>query len=331
MGQIWSSNDITKKCRNDHNKTITLFPSAHGSDNLLYHLDQNNTLLLSFCGEAGCSGEMAESAVFGDPLYPRTMDEEALYRIHLYYKMHCEKPILTIFEMVAAELPLIYDKAGIKFGKRQFQLTKPIHDRTFYFEPNPEEPAEFRPHYGLHIIHAQNVDELELDIKDIKTGKNYDYDQRNVSLDKNIREGIRNAVRKNNPSQLKTCYALLNKLKIDKELKLSEIIYLFTIAGFEEIYILDPTCRSLDSECIIHAALNKEGLTEERPRRGVKHTIYRRERDGYIEMQRSRKRNDASQQSMTKKRRISPIFTKKTIENMVELEKPRRSNNNAIN
>ena len=230
--------------------SVTIFVQGHGSEDINKRITgMDNVELLSFSGLAGEPGRMAmcadESGTF------RGVDMLCLEKIKERYTGNETQE--NNIQLVAPELEALYNRCGIQYKRGGFTLTKPIRERTFFFEPNPHEDCakcietgnercipkrnpvkRYCPEYGIVVVDSTDESDYGFTLSTSRGTQKSNLLMNNTTLEHYYRKS--NANDKNFIREVITYY---------KQIELTMLVRFFKSMGFEHIYILDPTCRDI--------------------------------------------------------------------------------------
>jgi hypothetical protein len=275
---------------------IVLFLSAHGGQNYQQGFSLPKGIkvhMLSFIPHYGVEGVMHEQPF---PETRQSIDEIALKlsgeTLKARYLTH-RTSIESAVQDTGRILKPIYVAAFHDYpAERQrfadgFKIVVPETDRTFAFRPNPREDRRLHPHYGLHILDVEGLpnghvlNHFQAKNRPIPLFDDYaSYDYGNITyrkdptiqpiVDANFNKLVE-AMEKRIPdvyirNQCK--HILLSMMGVNNKMctgTLSGIVFLFTQLGFNEIYLIDPTCRSIlaSAETIASRIFVRRGRTDQ--------------------------------------------------------------------
>jgi hypothetical protein len=239
---------------------ITLIIQGHGSENTDIGLIANRVQLLSVSGAPGEYGLMGICNHNNIPLDINVMDR--LKDTYSDPGLQSMSHHIMFNEILGYVLEDEYTKCNIFFEKNGgFTLTQPISERTFYFKPNPHENCEKciygegsnkcercipirkderkqSPEYGLTIIsteipYTQTSDEYRFSL--------IGNDRKKANLHMNLT--TRNYWKQKIPITSIESINNFEKMFHENEIDLSELLTIFRDMGYQDIYIIDPTCR----------------------------------------------------------------------------------------
>jgi len=233
--------------------SVTIFIQGHGLQEYDTISKDQDVNLLSFCGYPGDVGRMA--------ICPngKSIDIEAINKIMACYKSPNTQD--EIYKTLETPLEKLYRNCGIKFRKGGFNYTFPKYQRYFQLKPNPHENCRVCEEYGQgRCLNLRERDRYcpEYGITVVKSSNDQDYSYTLVSKNEDTRsranldinEASRNYWHKkatnNAPALSEKLEQIFNDIYVEQYVSLTDLITYFRAMGFRTIYIIDPTCRSLE-------------------------------------------------------------------------------------
>jgi hypothetical protein len=261
---------------------ITLIIQAHGSEDLNVGLIANRVQLLSVSGAPGELGIMSfckdkNGKLSSLDINVMNMLKDAYSKRGSLFQHFMFNDVLINKDDPPGILQLEYENCGVTFDKNGgFKPTKPFSERRFYFRPNPHENCEkciygegsakcercipirdsskkMSPEYGLSII----CTEIPEDYRHSLIGT--ERERANLHLNLPTRNYWRNRI----PRTSTQCITNFDKMFDTNEINLSELLTIFREMGYEDIYIIDPTCRDCDSSNPSRGRLNWHSAYEQ--------------------------------------------------------------------
>lgn len=235
--------------------TITLLIQGHGNELSSSRISESNVHLLSFSGVIGKSGMMSDC--------PNGMPIDVImlnYIAEAYEGItdpELQKEYYEKDSMLVNGLKEKYKECEI-VNDAGFTRTFPRNDRIFYFRPNKHEnhvkcikmgdercieerdcKKKLCPEYGLTVVSSSNPSDYRYTLagktRHEKTSKmNWHMTLSTASYWRNKVESI--------PSDTEFYQSIFNSLD-NKKIFLSNLVQLFKAMGYNQIFIIDPTCR----------------------------------------------------------------------------------------
>ena len=130
----------------------------------------------------------------------------------------------------------IYNSFDIYFKQDGFKITYPKFERMFILQPNPYEDSRYRPNYGIIVVSSSDVEDNGFTLSGIRGNLfanilNNDYWFEKSTLSEERIEFLKHSLRNSN----------------QRKISLSNLILFFKSMGFDNINIIDPSCRGVKS------------------------------------------------------------------------------------
>lgn len=233
-------------------QSVTLFIQAHGEELFADYSSSIATTsrfnpkpivkLLSFSGSIFEAGKMAlcKSSSLGED-FNQPLDSLVIEEIQSIYKTTTNRKANALFGKMGNILKRIYSDCRIRFKQGGFKITFPKTERIFYFQPNAGEDRRMVPEYGITVVSSSIDSDFNYTLQGIDGSPSM---SNWSSYQDNVNYWIYERSNLDEDRQME----LFDKIVNQKQLLLSEIVELFTSAGFNEILIYDPTCRDIRTE-----------------------------------------------------------------------------------
>lgn len=237
-------------------QSVTLFIQAHGEE---LFTDYSSSIaatsrfnpkpivkLLSFSGSIFEAGKMAlcKSQLSGE--FNQPIDSLVIEEIQTIYKTTTNRKANALFGKMGSILKRIYSDCRIRFKQGGFKIIFPKTERIFYLQPNAGEDRRMVPDYGITVVSSSIDSDFNYTLQGIDGSPSM---SNWSSYHDNINYWLYERSNLDEDRQME----LFDKIVNQKQILLSEIVELFTSAGFNEILIYDPTCRHIQTEYTITA------------------------------------------------------------------------------
>jgi hypothetical protein len=242
-----------------HESSVTIFIQGHGEE--LLNTPFQNVKRLSLLSFSGSPGELGNMKICdsGESIDIQTIKYLHFMYSNLYSKYNSTVTQMDIYNKLPDDLRELYKNCNIQYEDEGFTVTYPISERIFTLTPNTHENCvkciesgskrciyernsrkQLCPEYGITVLASSDPYDDGFTLATIRL------EEKRTKVNWNF-----------NPTVMKHWYGksrykdkgeIYNQLLNDHEITLSNLFLYFSSMGFQNIYIIDPTCRYIPHE-----------------------------------------------------------------------------------